>query len=105
MDAQLKAKWVAALRSGKYRKGIGQLKQRVITAASARTTYCCLGVLCRIEPEAAKSTKGGTFIDDRTAKQLGFTLGGPRAQLALSRLNDDFGKSFKQIADYIEENF
>lgn len=38
MPKELKAKWVAALRSGEYKQGIGAMR-------SADDGYCCLGVL------------------------------------------------------------
>src|ERR1700722_19140718 len=41
MDPALKAKWVAALRSGEYKQGDGKLHNRT------DDSYCCLGVLCR----------------------------------------------------------
>ena len=44
MDKKLKAKWIKALKSGKYKKGDGALKKKV----ERRYTYCCLGVLCDI---------------------------------------------------------
>lgn len=40
MDAELKGKWVKALRSGKYKQGKGVLCDR--------GKHCCLGVLCRV---------------------------------------------------------
>lgn len=36
--------WLAALRSGKFKQGIGRLKQ--FNPDSKETSYCCLGVLC-----------------------------------------------------------
>lgn len=42
MDADLKAKWVAALRSGEYQQGQTRLKRTIGDTAK----YCCLGVLC-----------------------------------------------------------
>lgn len=44
MKPEIKAKWVAALRSGEYRQGRNVLKQ----AFSSKDTpqFCCLGVLC-----------------------------------------------------------
>lgn len=38
MDAKIKADWLAALRSGEYKQGIGRLRQD--------GKFCCLGVLC-----------------------------------------------------------
>ena len=40
MVKEIKDKWVAALRSGKYKQGSGQLHNTM------NDTYCCLGVLC-----------------------------------------------------------
>jgi hypothetical protein len=42
MNNEVKAKWLAALRSGEYKQGHKQLA----TAENNETTYCCLGVLC-----------------------------------------------------------
>lgn len=63
MDAQLKSRWLDALRGGQYRQGKGQLLvwerfdedgNRLgeddvgYDAADERPTYCCLGVLCAL---------------------------------------------------------
>lgn len=42
MNPEIKAKWVAALRSGEYLQGTGQL----LNTYSGASKYCCLGVLC-----------------------------------------------------------
>ena len=39
MNAEIKARWIEALRSGKYQQGIGYLR-------SKNDRFCCLGVLC-----------------------------------------------------------
>jgi hypothetical protein len=39
MNQEIKAKWIAALRSGEYKQGRGHLK-------GAQDDFCCLGVLC-----------------------------------------------------------
>lgn len=41
MDAEIKAKWIAALRSGEYRQGRETMRQG--------DRYCCLGVLCDVD--------------------------------------------------------
>lgn len=41
MNAEIKGKWVEALRSGKYQQGQGKLCTR-------DCKYCCLGVLCEV---------------------------------------------------------
>lgn len=40
MNKKIKQKWVAALRSGDYKQGIGRLR--------LGDKFCCLGVLCDI---------------------------------------------------------
>lgn len=46
MKPELKEKLLAALRSGKYRKGKGRLH----TVTQDGEEFCCLGVLCDISP-------------------------------------------------------
>ena len=43
MNQTIKARWVAALRSGDYTQGQGRLHA---TSASGINSFCCLGVLC-----------------------------------------------------------
>ena len=54
MDKKIKERWVAALRSGEYKQGKGQL---VTPDDSGELTYCCLGVLCDL------AIKDGVDID------------------------------------------
>lgn len=62
MKIELKEKWLAALRSGKYVQGHRQLKNTNNTVPS----YCCLGVLCDvIDP------KGWSDEGDRNRHNLG----------------------------------
>lgn len=49
MNPEIKAQWVAALRSGEYKQGTGVLRE---TDESGETTYCCLGVLCELAVKA-----------------------------------------------------
>ena len=81
MNQELKAKWVAALRSGEYKQGQGAMRP-------TPDTYCCLAVLrdaCDVDPF-----------------QQGF------GHSVLVRMNDgEFGErkhSFDEIADWIEAN-
>lgn len=54
MDAKLKAKWVEALRSGKYTQTSGFLNRQEPYQSNDGYVklpgYCCLGVLCDITP-------------------------------------------------------
>lgn len=49
MNPEVKAKWVAALRSGEYK----QSRERVL--ADGRGGFCCLGVLCDLYAKATGS--------------------------------------------------
>lgn len=41
-------KWIAALRSGKYRKGVGMLHSAPMGSRDDKPCFCCLGVLCQV---------------------------------------------------------
>ena len=89
MDKELKAKWIKALRSGKY-------KQARSALVSDRG-YCCLGVLSRVlYPDVKKR-----FLAYPPCQLIS-----KAKQKALANRNDGFNfpkHDFKQIADYIEE--
>lgn len=101
MDAELKTKWVAALRSGHYKQGAGRLRD-------GENNCCCLGVLCDIaDPAGWKQCAGETvwrhrgstaIIDRDLHEQLALTHTGE-----LMGMNDG-GQPFAQIAKYIEKN-
>ncbi len=96
MDAELKAKWVAALRGGAFPQGKFQLH--------SAGRYCCLGVLCVIAGHSTNvlgdvSYPGDINIDvglsHDICQQLAYMNDGE---------SDWSGKSFTEIADYIEAN-
>lgn len=108
MDKKIKAKWIKALRSGKYAQGNGWLKD-------LDDFYCCLGVLCQIQgakwepnprdasmiPFLGRTTaqlKGQQFL--RPFARAGMSAS---AQETLAGMND-YGESFLVIADYIESH-
>ncbi len=51
MNAEIKARWLDALKSGKYKRGTGFL--------SYDGRHCCLGVLCELAVEDGIITKTG----------------------------------------------
>jgi hypothetical protein len=55
MNPEIKAKWVAALRSGEYKQGRSKLRDE-------HDNYCCLGVLCDL---AAKHGVGMWKLTDQ----------------------------------------
>ncbi len=100
MKPEIKELWVEALRSGKYIQGTGQLR-------IADEKHCCLGVLTEICP----------IVDINNYAEEGFL---PNEVLTWSGINtaegqynisncltvdNDNGKSFKEIADIIEKHF
>lgn len=109
MNEELKARWVAALRSGKYRQGRGSL---VSASVLGQLSYCCLGVACEIfheELDVRKSyTDGEIQFDDSVhyfPQKVSNALGvGIETEMSLANLNDAENKDFEEIADWIEGN-
>ena len=103
---ELRTAWIAALRSGKYTQGRGELK-------SANNEYCCLGVLCEIAKAPCVYRYGSNWYDNSRialskamCEDVGlFSRYGGRKDrkenVCLSDLNDS-GYTFEQIADELE---
>jgi hypothetical protein len=130
MDAKLKADWVKALRSGKYKQAEGKLHD------PDEDSYCCLGVLCKVvgakfgpateegDGEFGSSTYdhvpglNGRILssngDDELAESFCKDIGIPDQSVLIMR-NDGVGSdpnaagfirrhTFPEIADYIESH-
>ena len=112
MDETVKAVWLAALRSGKYRRVEGSLRERM----HGKTKYCCLGGLCDLGEkknwvELGSSfgetlykygnypTSDGSFPPKFILRKSGISKANSRL---LASMNDD-GATFKQIVRWIEE--
>ena len=106
MKQDVKEKWVAALRSNKYKQGRSRLR-------NSDDTYCCLGVLCDVVDNSKWNLSANgewySYSDDNdgddgwiysVSKDL---LPDDNMQGDLMGMNDH-GKSFTEIADYIEQN-
>ena len=105
IDRKQFSKWIAALRSGKYKQGYGFLQP-------TKDKYCCLGVAClviipkdKLErnndlivgglPESQRHCpKWLSFINGDFAKQTG---------VSLTVRNDSHEWTFSQIADALEK--
>lgn len=64
MKKSIKKKWLKALRSGEYKQGTGNLRDKDF---DGETNFCCLGVLCNIHaqenPEiAARQTSPHSYM-------------------------------------------
>jgi hypothetical protein len=100
MKKGLKARWVAALRSGKYKQGYGELKHE---NKQDNLEFCCLGVLREISPAVAvRNGDNSGSLEPETLKYTGIS---PEQQTQLIEMNDEVaGYGFKRIATYIEKN-
>ena len=113
MDPEMKARWIAALRSGKFQQGQKALREG--------DGLCCLGVICELLVESGDLTRqlardgvqhysyglaGDDYFDrvtsylhDRDSERFNLP---PAIQHALAALNDS-GATFEEIANIIEE--
>lgn len=131
MNAELKAKWLTALRSGEYRQGEECL------FSPQDTSYCCLGVLCDVSGVGQWDDRAYYVVEDDASGHLlpgnmaldifGTMEGVPNGYDALvdyanqdgtlpfknrdgyteslTGLNDSGDFTFNQIADVIEWAF
>lgn len=112
MKPGIKAKWVAALRSGEYMQGSGRLRR------PDDNSFCCLGVLCNIHAQkhpavasqeryACQYLGAECYLPDEVVKWAGLVsrIGGRVVIDGCSGtlpMHNDSGKTFAQIADAIE---
>lgn len=133
-EKTIKRKWLAALRSGKYTQGRGLLFRPKRAGMTSGYGYCCLGVLQHVLDGGVECWMDNPPYDGGPSAMsvpslewykhhgIGETLAGKEGgqysydyhersalQAALVGMNDgltDSGpKDFKEIADYIEENW
>lgn len=92
MDKKMKARWVKALRSGKYRQACGVL--RTSPNPEGQRKFCCLAVLCEVgnRPD----------IDFTSYVNVAFDLSDEDSGILVSA-NDNYEWDFEDIATYIEE--
>jgi len=104
MNKRLRDRWIAALRSGKYKQGNGALKSNdPDDPESAQYYFCCLGVLREIDPKI-KPRPGArnSYLDEKSS---GISK---ETQLFLAQMNDGSDgqkeRGFRGIAQWIERN-
>lgn len=96
----LMSRWVEALRSGKYEQGRDMMRSR-------GNTFCCLGVLCDVIDDKAWVLEYNYSWADgewsipppKVTKKAGLNK---KIIDTLIDMNDKQGKSFAEIADYLE---
>ena len=93
MTPELKAKWLAALRSGEYVQGTGHFEKD--------RKFCCLGVLCKVagEPTGTVEYSNWAFVHS--------VVPDPIVSDAYHRNDGSQGRgikaqTFAQIADWLE---
>ena len=114
LERNFKRKWVAALRSGKYKQTVSHLYDA--------GGFCCLGVMCALRgakldemdqiglPGDLPNFNELFNIDSKHAKFFSEAGAQPwqvpyRGEMVyLTELNDDHRLSFKQIANIIERS-
>lgn len=96
MNAELKSKWIAALRSGDYKQGLGMLR--------SGDRFCCLGVYCEVAG-VPRLEDGYRFGDNRMPHVSVLPMPESNALRTgtLIEMNDT-GKSFAEIANWIEQH-
>ncbi len=104
MNKRVKAKWLKALRSGKYAQGGGCLRSR----AGKGAIYCCLGVLCHIKAQKDGKVfnhgQGDCYPGEDVQEWARLDSHNPKVRGGcLSDLNDFKKKTFPEIADLIEK--
>jgi hypothetical protein len=102
---KLRAKWIAALRSGKYKQGVNRLRTQ-------DNCFCCLGVAADILGPGNWEQKDFEWLYRVNAltrpREVDLSISmlqrfglDKSDQEKLVSMNDD-GKSFSEIANYIE---
>jgi hypothetical protein len=124
MNQEIKAKWVAALRSGEYKQGIEQLKD-------CNGNFCCLGLLCDLAEKEGIVESSPQETEEYGSGDFGYRMKGsedsfefetlPKAVMDWAGLdsdnpiigdnnratycNDVCRMSFNKIADLVEKHF
>lgn len=109
MNKEVKEKWVAALTSGEYKQGVGQLK-------TPDNRYCCLGVLTELYRKetgigewdgnefCGTSEPSCSFLTDEVTKWAELPSGCPWVgNYEYLQTMNDVGISFAEIARRIDE--
>jgi hypothetical protein len=71
MNPEIKAQWIAALRSGDYQQGRATLAKAYAEEGKIVTKYCCLGVLCDV---LTRNNFPGLRLTDDPRPRIGIPL-------------------------------
>ncbi len=111
MNSEIKAKWLEALRSGKYVQGHRRLRR---VTDLGKVTHCCLGVLCEVmgvEYGGAQYCPSPSVLAVAGLPEIDYaTIDKANEQplVYLTRMNDGYRDmpiaTFSDIAKWIEAN-
>jgi hypothetical protein len=110
MKPEIKQRWRESLLSGEFKQGRARLK--------VGDEYCCLGVLCELhrretngswnasQGELNASTYAGNLLalPDVVKEWAGLVADNPTVEGIPLAAHNDGGKTFRQIADLIEQH-
>lgn len=115
MVPEVKAKWLAALRSGEFKQGRVSL-HKVWSQGVER--FCCLGVLCKLAadegvipapgglPNGGREYAGAvSFLPPLVRKWAGISDAFGDYGTGNLAYDNDKGKTFAEVADIIEREF
>lgn len=105
ISKELKDKWVAALRSGDYKQGIGCLKYK---DKEGTLRYCCLGVLAEVAGNKNLGTTlvsmYGDTVNEGNKKVYSWVNKLIPTEFTYNLISmNDAGAPFDEIADEIRE--
>ena len=95
MNKELKAKWIEALRSNKYTQCQGRLRTK-------DNRFCALGVLADVYDNTQWALKNKSCHYSKYAGTDVRKLMTQHVWENVKYMNDDLGKSFSDIADYLD---
>lgn len=115
MNPERKQRWTTALRSGEYKQGKSGLL--MVNGETGERSHCCLGVLLEIEGVESRlhhfrangditygfKSSFGEFVLTGMPEVGTFELSDDEAYY-VAQMNDR-GRTFSEIADYIDETF
>jgi len=101
MNKENVSKWIDALRSGKYKQGVGSFKYLETPDINGPCLHCAVGVACEVmNPEGYYLKEVFQFKDlDALSEWLGLD---EDIFCIIEDLNDSWKFTFNEIAEYLE---
>lgn len=109
MNPEYKARWLEGLRDGTRKQGKTNLKRKLDDGSYE---FCCLGVAAELfskELELSRKEVHGVVLFDGISAMLSHNFRdvlyiSTNTLMKMAEMNDKHGKSFLEIADWLEAN-